>query len=185
MIGDLMEVTRAEAGKLRVEVAPLQVDPFVRESVGTLHSAAAAKGISLGAETSDSLPTVLGDESRIRQVLGNLIENAIKFTPEGGSISVSAAREPVHGADWVRVSVTDTGCGISKGGQKKVFSRLHQENLESSETRKGLGLGLAICKELICLQGGGSRWRAGRAPEAPSTSRCRCFPWRGSWRRRS
>jgi signal transduction histidine kinase len=152
MIGDLMEVTRAEAGKLRVEVAPLQVDPFVRESVGTLHSAAAAKGISL---------------------------------PEGGSISVSAAREPVHGADWVRVSVTDTGCGISKGGQKKVFSRLHQENLESSETRKGLGLGLAICKELICLQGGGSRWRAGRAPEAPSTSRCRCFPWRGSWRRRS
>lgn len=153
MIGDLMEVTRAEAGKLRVELAPVGLQDLAEESVRTLHSAAASKQIELRAEPAPSLPDVLADESRIRQILGNLIENAIKFTPPGGSITVSAVHDRAD-PDFVRISVRDTGCGISKEGQQKIFDSLHQEHLESRETRKGLGLGLAICKELLCLQRG-------------------------------
>lgn len=156
MIGDLMELTRAQSGKLRVEVAPFALAPLVRELVETHTGAAESKGVLIEAEAEadDGLPNVLADETRVRQVLGNLIENALKFTPAEGSIRVSVGADPRE-EGHVRVSVRDTGCGISEAGQKKIFGRLHQEeNLESAESRQGLGLGLAICKELVYLQGG-------------------------------
>jgi signal transduction histidine kinase len=88
------------------------------------------------------------DPVRVRQVLLNLLDNAFKFTPEGGAIKV---RGKMHERDtgFVCVSVTDTGVGISAEGQKGLFERLHQEDSDGAGSRKGLGLGLYISKEII------------------------------------
>lgn len=153
MIGDLMEVTRAESGKLRVEVGPVPVGELVIEAVRTMEASAQEKQIALRSRVEGEMPKALGDSSRIRQILANLIENAIKFTPEGGRIDVRA-RLTDDPNPVVEVSVSDTGCGISESGCRQVFDRLHQEPEGEDGTRKGLGLGLAICKELIDLQGG-------------------------------
>jgi signal transduction histidine kinase len=113
---------------------------------------AAVKGITLSAEVSDDLPFVYADPQRVNQILTNLIDNAMKFTAAKGKISIRAEildRDP----GWVHVSVADTGCGISPEAREKVFDRLYQEERTAS-SRKGLGIGLHICKELVSRHGG-------------------------------
>jgi hypothetical protein len=96
---------------------------------------------------------VQGDPGRILEVLINLIENAIKFTPSGGSVTVQASLVPTD-PDFVYVSVADTGCGISAEARALVFERLYQDPNAVDNSRKGLGLGLFIAKELVGLHGG-------------------------------
>jgi len=152
MIGDLMEATRAEAGKLRVETGLLEIRPLLEDVVATLRSRAEENGICLEIRAGEEpMPCVLADGARVRQILVNLIENAIKFTPRGGEIRVEVEEDD---CGLLRVSVTDTGCGIGERGKGRIFDRLHQESAQSFESREGLGLGLAICKELVLLQGG-------------------------------
>ena len=153
MIGDLLDVTRAEAGKLVVEPQSVRPATLVAETLQTLQPSAGAKRLALRADLPGDLPAVHADPDRVRQVLTNLIENAIKFTPEGGEITVRAgvsAQDP----GFLSVAVADTGCGISPKGTRQIFERLHQEANTIEDSRKGLGLGLYICKELVSRHGG-------------------------------
>jgi PAS domain S-box-containing protein len=153
MIADLLEASRAESGKLTITLQPLAVQETVADIVRTLHSTAAEKGVSLRAEMPGELLSAEADPPRVRQVLTNLVDNALKFTPSGGSITIGARifdRDP----SFVRVSVTDTGRGIEPSQHQRIFSRLAQVDENSEESRKGLGLGLFICKEIIRRHGG-------------------------------
>jgi PAS domain S-box-containing protein len=153
MIGDLLESGRAESGKLTLEIQRLVLQDAAADVVRTLQSSASEKGISLRADVPGDLPPVEADPARVRQVLVNLVDNAQKFTPPGGSIRISA-RVVEHDPDVVRVSVTDTGRGIAASEHERIFSRLAQVNDTSEESRKGLGLGLFICREIVRLHGG-------------------------------
>lgn len=148
MISDLMEVTRARAGKLRVEVRPTDVAPLLDEFARAFDSRARGQGIALSIHLERDLPRVLADSTRLRQVLNNLVENAFKFTAAEGRIEIRAEADP-ETTGRVRLSVTDTGCGIPQEQRAKIFDRLHQVSIEDSTTRAGLGLGLSISRELV------------------------------------
>ena len=154
MIGDLLEVTRAQTGKLTVDRRRLHVGPIVAEVVRSLAMTAKAHGLSLQAEIEPDLPEALADAARVRQIVANLIENAMKFTPEGGSIDVKVHVRP-EDRGKVCVTVSDTGCGLSSADRERVFEQLYQvENAGGERSRNGLGLGLYISKELVNRQGG-------------------------------
>lgn len=131
----------------------MYLSALINGAARDFEGAAATKAISLRAELADDLPHVLADETRVRQIINNLMENAIKFTSQGGAIRLLAQRDPAN-TDFVRVTVADSGCGISQHGVQKIFTRLHQERSAIGESRQGLGLGLYICKELVVRQQG-------------------------------
>jgi hypothetical protein len=153
MIEDLLEVTRAETGKLTLHPQLTPLDELITETLGALRIAAAGKRIALSEEISPDLPLAYADPNRSRQVLMNLIDNAIKFTPEGGTIMVRAGIFP-EDPHFIQVAVADTGCGISEEDSHRVFESLYQAKDSASMSRKGLGLGLFICKELVSRHGG-------------------------------
>lgn len=154
MIGDLLEVTRAQTGKLTVDRRRLHVGPVVAAVVRSLAMTAKAHDLSLEAEIAADLPEALADAARVRQIVANLIENAMKFTPEGGSIHVKVHMRPGDQGK-VCVTVSDTGCGLSTRDRERVFEQLYQvENAGGERSRNGLGLGLYISKELVHRQGG-------------------------------
>jgi signal transduction histidine kinase len=153
MISELLEVIRSDTGKLAFDLRSVPLAELTSETVGMLLSHAAAKGVFLSADVPADLPPVYADPERLRQILINLIDNAIKFTPAKGTITVRAsvfAREP----DFACVAVADTGCGISPENTRRIFERLYQEPSATETERRGLGLGLHICKELTERQGG-------------------------------
>jgi signal transduction histidine kinase len=156
MINDLLEVTRVQAGKLVIELQCTSVSDAVAYAVNTLRGAATAKGITLSSDIESLLPSVCADPTRLRQILIILVDNAIKFTPANGTVTVQARRleEDSH---LMVLEVSDSGCGISPGMTERIFERLFQTS--ASEGRKGLGLGLYICKELVTRQGGQIRAR--------------------------
>jgi hypothetical protein len=152
MIEDLLETARVEAGKLTLEMRCVAIEDLVGQAMNMLRASATAKGVSLQA----SQPTpflVYADPHRVLQILLNLTENAIKFTPRGGRIHIEtdSCDEDAH---FVVVKVSDTGCGISEQARSLVFERLYQEEGATGSGRKGLGLGLSICKDLIWRMGG-------------------------------
>ena len=153
MIGDLLEVTRAQTGKLTVDPRRIRVETVVSNLVQSREVTARANGITLTWESGESLPEVLGDTARVQQIVANLIENAIKFTPEGGSISVHASVRPEE-PDAVCVSVRDTGAGLEPADCERVFEQLFQVSGNGERSRNGLGLGLYISRELALRQGG-------------------------------
>ena len=153
MIDDLLEVTRTSTGKIRIDPTCVSLDELIRESVRMRGPTAETKDLSLKADIPHVIPPAYGDATRIRQILANLIDNAIKFTPSGGRIEVHAELSD-QDDQFLVISVSDTGCGISPEGVKKVFDRLHQETQAAESSRQGLGLGLHICKELVTRQGG-------------------------------
>ena len=153
MIDDLLEVTRLETGKLTVEPESVCVSDAVTDAFNTLQGTARAKGVTLSCDLPLDLPSANADQTRLRQILIILLDNAIKFTPEGGKIGVHV-RLMQEDPRFVVFEVSDTGCGIDPKIAERIFERLYQvaERVESS--RKGLGLGLYICKELVTRQGG-------------------------------
>jgi signal transduction histidine kinase len=153
MIHDLLEVTRVQAGKLSIEVQCASVSDAVVYAVNTLEGTAAAKGITLSSEMECRLPPVCADPTRIRQILIILLDNAIKFTPPNGAVKVQARRIE-EDPNLVVLEVSDSGCGISPDMTERIFERLFQTPDPASAGRKGLGLGLYICKELVTRQGG-------------------------------
>jgi len=125
----------------------------VTDTFITLEGTATAKGVALSYDVPPNLPSALADQTRLRQILIILLDNAIKFTPEGGSIKVQAR---VHQKDsrFLLLEVSDTGIGISPDMGERIFERLYQVSERIETSRKGLGLGLYICKELVTRQGG-------------------------------
>jgi signal transduction histidine kinase len=142
LIGDLVDVTSLTAGKLAVAPGPTDGRGLIAEALETFRLLAAEKRISLEARAMDKPQLVLGDHGRILQVLANLLGNAIKFTPEGGRISVGAERL----GDEVRFSVSDSGPGIPETLLRTVFERFRQAG---EDDRRGLGLGLYIARGIV------------------------------------
>jgi signal transduction histidine kinase len=153
MIEDLLEVTKAHAGKLSVELQRVSVSQAITDAVDTLQGAAGAKEITVLFDPSAPLPLAHADPTRLRQILIILFDNAIKFTPIGGAVSVQP-RVSEEDPDFLLVEVSDTGCGISLEMTERIFEHLYQVANSSQAGRKGLGLGLHIAKELVTRMGG-------------------------------
>ena len=168
MISDLLDVNRAQSGKLVISPRRFELAKIVREVAGFSASRVVVKGIVPVVNIAPDLPEVVADPERVRQILLNLIENALKFTPEHGNITVSAAPAPDQ-AGFLCVSIADTGPGIVPDERESIFERLYQAEGTSNLPRSGLGLGLYISKELV-LQQGGRIWVESRSGEGSTFS---------------
>ncbi|HVE70085.1 MAG TPA: CHASE domain-containing protein [Thermoanaerobaculia bacterium] len=149
LIDDLLDVSRITAGKMRIEHQPLEIGSVVDAAVETVRPSAAAKGVTVTANT-DTNASVNGDAHRLQQVVWNLLTNALKFTPEGGEVWVSAEVEERE----VVIEVRDTGQGIDPEFMPHLFERFRQADSSSTRSHMGLGLGLAIVRHLVELHGG-------------------------------
>jgi signal transduction histidine kinase len=149
LINDVLDLSKIEAGQLRLSLKPYLMKDVVHEVVMAMEPLASRKQLSLTWKVPDNLPTAKGDERRIKQVLLNLIGNAIKFT-DGGEVAVHIALEVAH----FKVSVTDTGPGISTADQAKIFGEFQQADSSATREKGGTGLGLAIVKRIVELHGG-------------------------------
>ena len=150
LIEDLLDLSRITAGRIRLDMQKLAIGEVVKGAVESAEPTAQAKGVHLKSIVDPHNSIVSGDPARLQQVFWNLLTNAIKFTPEGGEVQVLVQRVNSH----VEISVSDTGIGIPASFLPEVFERFSQK--DSSTTRKhgGLGLGLAISKQLVELHGG-------------------------------
>jgi signal transduction histidine kinase len=147
LIQDLLEVAGMEAGNISVEPQEEPVDRLLRSACRTMQHVASAKQIELSCEHETTVPPVYADRDRIDQVLGNLIGNAVRFTPRGGRVRVGAERA----GERVRFSVADTGVGIDPADLPHVFDRFWQ----AKRSREGgAGLGLAIARGIVAAHGG-------------------------------
>jgi signal transduction histidine kinase len=153
MINDLFEVTGVQAGKLRIELQSTSASDAIVYTVSTLQEAATAKGITLSSDVECGLPSVYADPARVRQILIILVDNAIKFTPTNGAVKIRA-RILEEDPNLLVLEVSDSGCGISPAMTERIFERLFQASDPALAGRKGLGLGLYICKDLVTRQGG-------------------------------
>lgn len=153
MVRDLLEAARAESGKISLELRCVSIAELIRNAVAMMQATAMQKGVGLEVGVEAAIPFVHGDPDRILEVLINLIDNAVKFTPADGAVTVQACRVPTD-PDFVCVSVSDTGSGITPEARSLIFERLYQDPNAVDNNRKGLGLGLFIAKELVTLHGG-------------------------------
>src|SRR5262245_4823238 len=150
LIDDLLDTARIISGKLTIAVGPVDLVSVIGESVQTIHPAAEAKGVSLHAELPPEIGQITGDPVRLQQIVWNLLSNAIKFTPQEGHVEVRLERVDPH----IRITVSDTGKGISTDFLPYVFERFQQSDTSSARRHGGLGLGLALAKYLVELHGG-------------------------------
>jgi signal transduction histidine kinase len=151
LIGDLLDVASIESGKFTIVTAAHDVRQVVEDVVESFQSIASAKGISLDGEPVAESIDVKLDHQRILQVLGNLLTNALRFTPQGGRISIRAERRQGDNGGETLFSVSDTGPGIAADRLETIFERYAQGPLAD---RKGLGLGLYIAKRIVEAHGG-------------------------------
>ncbi|SFC80078.1 MHYT domain-containing protein [Massilia yuzhufengensis] len=150
LIEDMLDMSRLITGKVRVESKLVTPAEFVNAALETARPAALGKQIQLVADVDYDAGPVMGDLGRMQQVMSNLVSNAIKFTDPGGRVAVSLRRE----ADAVAIDVQDSGIGIAPEFLPFVFDRFRQADASSSRRHGGLGLGLAIARQLVELQGG-------------------------------
>jgi signal transduction histidine kinase len=153
MIDDLLEVTRVQGGQLAIELQCTSVAEVIAFAVSTLQGAAQAKEIALSVDLGGQLPLVCADPMRVRQIFIILLDNAIKFTPPGGSVRIRTGALTEHPNSLV-LEIVDSGCGIDPAMTERIFDRLFQASDPALAGRQGLGLGLYICKELVARQGG-------------------------------
>jgi hypothetical protein len=153
MIRDLLEATRAESGKIRIEPRCITIGDLIQQAVSMMSATAKEKQVGLEVGLDTRIPFVYADPDRVLQVLINLIDNGIKFTPPDGSIVVKACMVEAD-PNMVYVSVADTGQGIGPEAKALIFERLYQDPNSIDNSCAGLGLGLFISKELVELHGG-------------------------------
>jgi signal transduction histidine kinase/ActR/RegA family two-component response regulator len=150
IISDILDVSSIMTGKLRIEARAVELAAIVRAAVDTLQLAAKAKGLSLSVSLDDDACLVAGDPDRLQQIVWNLVSNAIKFTPKGGAAKVHLERVNSN----LELTVSDNGIGISEEFLPHVFERFRQADSSSTRAHGGLGLGLAIVRNLVELHGG-------------------------------
>jgi signal transduction histidine kinase len=153
MINNLLDAAKLEAGKVKLEKKACQAAKIVADSVKAILPLAAKKELLLSINVPDDLPLLSADEERVKQVLINLLGNAVKFTPAGGSITLCAGLNLEQNGD-IRFSVTDTGPGIVKKEQARIFSRFRQGDSALAAGIAGSGLGLYLAKEIVVMHGG-------------------------------
>jgi signal transduction histidine kinase len=153
MIRDLLEATRAESGKIRIQPRCITVADLIQQAVSMMAATAKEKRVGLEVGLDSRIPFVYADPDRVLQVLINLIDNGIKFTPPEGSVLVKACLVEAD-PNMVYLSVADSGRGIGPEAKALIFERLYQDPSSVDNNRAGLGLGLFIAKELVELHGG-------------------------------
>ncbi|HET7269875.1 MAG TPA: ATP-binding protein, partial [Rubrobacter sp.] len=155
IINDILDFSKVEAGRLNIETLSFDLQREVEEVVSMLAGRAHEKGLELASFVEPDVPsTVQGDPFRLRQVLTNLVGNAIKFTEEGEVVVHAGPAVDSNGALIVRFEVRDTGIGMSKEDQRRLFEAFSQADLSTTRRYGGTGLGLAISKQLVELMGG-------------------------------
>ena len=176
MIGDLLDVTRSKSGKMVMAPQEMSLAESIATALDTERPEAHAKGLTLSSLVEEGLPAAYADPQRVQQIIVNLISNAIKFSPAGSTIRVSARRSeqlpqgegPLSatggteglapslgmGTSWLEITVADSGCGIAAEDCERVFQRLYQVGRHIDQKRMGLGLGLYICRDLVSRMGG-------------------------------
>ena len=150
LIEDLLDLSRIMSGRIRLDVQQTAIVDVVRGAIESAEPTAQTKGVRLESILDPRGGTVSGDPSRLQQIVWNLLSNAIKFTPKGGKVQVLLQRINSH----IEVSVSDTGIGIPAGFLPYVFDRFSQKDGSTTRSQGGLGLGLAISKQLVELHGG-------------------------------
>jgi two-component system phosphate regulon sensor histidine kinase PhoR len=168
ILEDLLQLSKIESGQVQFKREPLHIQGVIERTLAMIKPLADKKGHRLVSFVEDNLPAVLGDEDRLMQVLSNLLDNAVKYTPEKGTIAVAAhpvsddAEQPAL-VTAVELRVTDTGIGIPEMDRPRVFERFYRVDKARSRELGGTGLGLAIVRHIV--EGlGGRVWVEGNAP---------------------
>jgi two-component system OmpR family sensor kinase/two-component system sensor histidine kinase BaeS len=160
LVNDLRELAQAEAGRLSLNLQPLELAPQIQRAAGLFEELSHEKGVNLDILLPTALPPVLADSDRLQQVLRNLLSNALRHTPAGGVISIAVdwpidfRQEGGEAANLIRLTVADTGTGIPAADLPHVFDRFWRADRSRSREQGGSGLGLAIAKRLIEAHGG-------------------------------
>ena len=152
LINDLLDLAKIEAGRMEIRSEPLSLSDLFEGLVNILKPLSEQKGLSIVASVDADVPIIQSDPAKLQQVLYNFLSNAIKFSPAGAKIDLSATREP--DGEQVRISVADRGPGIAPDKQQLIFEKFRQLEPSHTRTHGGTGLGLAISKELAILLGG-------------------------------
>jgi PAS domain S-box-containing protein len=150
LIDDLLDISRITTGKLCLDVCTVKLAPLIQAVVDDVRPAAYAKSISLKLALDSDIVPILGDPDRLRQIVWNLLTNAIKFTPKGGDVQVSLERS----VSDIVITVNDSGQGIAPDLLPHIFERFRQADSSNTRSNGGLGLGLSIVRQLVELHGG-------------------------------
>lgn len=150
LIEDLLDISRIIRGKVRLTLCPINLVPIIQAALDTISPMATVKSVQIESHLDYNVGLVSGDPDRLQQIVWNLLSNAVKFTPEGGQVKVRL--EQVN--SYAQIEVIDTGIGISPEFLPHVFERFRQADATTSRTQGGLGLGLAIVRNLVELHGG-------------------------------
>jgi len=149
LINDILDLSKIEAGRMELEAADFDLPSAIENALILVRERAVRRGITLGRAIDDRLGIVRGDERKVKQVLLNLLSNALKFTPEGGRIDVSAHLQD----SAAEIAVADTGVGIAPEDQEAIFEEFRQVGTADKKV-EGTGLGLALSRKFIELHGG-------------------------------
>ena len=147
---DLLKLARIEAGKWSLDFQPVQAADFIQPCIETARLNAAPRNVSLEISCPRDLPAVRGDLSSLQEIVQNLLDNAIRYSPEGGSVKVAASARK----EGIRISISDNGIGIPKAEQERIFERFYRVDAARSRESGGTGLGLSIAKHLVEAHGG-------------------------------
>ncbi len=145
LIDDLLDLAKIESGKVKMVFMPLELKPLVKKTLAVLEKTAKEKSLSLHIEIPDNLPKVSADDKKLSQVLLNLLDNAVKYTPDGGSIKITAFPKD----KFIQVDVADTGAGIPDSDIARIFERFYRVDKARSRELGGTGLGLSIVKQIV------------------------------------
>jgi PAS domain S-box-containing protein len=155
LVEDFLEMAELDSGRAEMQRQPLQIQALVHDAVERYRTQASEADLVLRVEPSPAdLPVVQGDRARLTQALGELLENAVIFTPAGGQVTVEARMAVVEDQPWVMVDVRDTGPGVTLEEQDRVFDRLYRGRLAESGHIPGTGLGLSIARAIVQAHGG-------------------------------
>src|SRR5260370_29726265 len=152
MITDTLDLSKVEAGQMVLQIESVSIAEVVAEIVSTIEPIAAKKQIPINLETT-AAGQVQVDAGKLRQMLLNLVSNAVKFTPEGGTVTIAVQRH----SETVEISITDTGIGIAASDLGRLFREFQQLDAGAGRHQQGTGLGLALSKRLAALHGGDVR----------------------------
>jgi signal transduction histidine kinase/CheY-like chemotaxis protein len=150
LINDLMDISRIESYRLDLDIQPIQMAAIIRDVADMIRPQCDQKGLRLAVEIAPNVGTVLGDQSRLKQVVTNLAQNACLHTPEGGRITLALSRSD----DGVQVDIADTGSGIAPEDQAKIFQRFHRSDETLAHEIQGTGLELPVARMLVEMHGG-------------------------------
>ena len=150
LINDILDLSKIEAGRMELEVTTFHLPDAIDNALLLIRERASRHGIKLDRVIDDRLGDFTGDERKVKQILVNLLTNAVKFTPEGGQIKVEATL----GDSPVIISVTDTGIGIAKEDHEAIFEEFRQVGSNYAHKREGTGLGLSLTRKFVEMHGG-------------------------------